>query len=152
MRLVFDVHRSAEHDQPAIAVDVGLRVRLAVEIDEADAMATPADQRIKRAERFGGDVLEDENAGHAGKGDAGRVRWLGLRTDSSLSCCHVRGGHAVMKKGQMIVPLFHQLSDRSARTRLEVHAASAVRRAAGRAAGANRHHGDAAGHRLRPGG
>jgi len=28
-------------------------------------MATPADQRVKRAQRFGGDMLENEDAGHA---------------------------------------------------------------------------------------
>ena len=62
---VLDVHRSAEHDQPAIAVDVGLRFGIALEVGEADAVAATADQRIERAERLGGDVLEDEQARHA---------------------------------------------------------------------------------------
>ncbi len=63
--LVLDVHRPAQHDQAAIAVHAGLRLGLALEVDEADAVAALADQRIERAERFGGDMLEDEKAGHA---------------------------------------------------------------------------------------
>ena len=30
----------------------------------SDAMPAPADQRVERAQRFGGDVLEDEEARH----------------------------------------------------------------------------------------
>jgi hypothetical protein len=60
--LILDVHRPAEHDEPAIAVDVGLRVGIALEIVEAHAVAASANQRIERAERLDGDVLEDQEA------------------------------------------------------------------------------------------
>ena len=36
-----------------------------LEVLEADPVATPTDQRVERAKRFGGDVLEDEDARHA---------------------------------------------------------------------------------------
>ena len=62
--LILDVHRSAEHDEPAIAVDVRLRVRVALEIVEANPVAARADQRVERAERLDGDVLENQDAGH----------------------------------------------------------------------------------------
>jgi hypothetical protein len=65
-----DVHRTAEHDEAAIAIELRSRVGLALEVDELDAMATPPDQAIERAERFGGDVLEDEDAGHARESDS----------------------------------------------------------------------------------
>src|SRR5687768_16454947 len=64
LRVVADVHRPAEHDESAVAVDRRPGVRVALEIHEADAMAAAPDQRIERSERFGGDVLEDEQAGH----------------------------------------------------------------------------------------
>ena len=63
--LVFHVHRSAEHDQPAIAVDIRLRIRVALEIVEADAVPARADPRIERAQRLGGNVLENHQSGHA---------------------------------------------------------------------------------------
>jgi hypothetical protein len=62
--VVFDVHRTTEDDQSAVTVDVGLCVRVAVEVDEADTMSAPTDQAVEGAERLGGDVLEDEQAGH----------------------------------------------------------------------------------------
>jgi len=65
VRLVFHVHRSAQHDQAAVAVDVGFRFGLPFEIGETDAVAASADQGIQRAQGLGRDVLEDEDAGHA---------------------------------------------------------------------------------------
>lgn len=59
-RLILDIHRAAQHDQAAVAVDVGLCVRVAFEVDETDAVAAPPDQGIQRAQRLGGNVLEDE--------------------------------------------------------------------------------------------
>ena len=43
------------------------RVRMALEVLEADAVPAPADQRVERAQRFGGDVLEDEEARHGAR-------------------------------------------------------------------------------------
>ena len=60
LRMVLHVHRSTQHHQPAVAVDVELGVRVALEVLEADAVTAPPDQRVERAQRFGGDVLEDE--------------------------------------------------------------------------------------------
>ncbi len=62
--LVIDVHRSTQHDQSAIAVDVGLRIRMALEIMEPDAVAPCADARVQRAQGLGGDMLEDHQSGH----------------------------------------------------------------------------------------
>jgi hypothetical protein len=64
-RVVFDVHRATEDDQPAIAVHVELGVRMPLEVLEADPVATPTDQRVERTQRFGGDMLKDEEARHA---------------------------------------------------------------------------------------
>ena len=47
-----------------VAVEVRLRIGMALEIVEADAVAARADARMQRAERLGGDVLEDHQAGH----------------------------------------------------------------------------------------
>ena len=58
--LILDVHRSAEHDQPAIAIDVGLSVRVSFEVVKANPMAARANQRVERAERLDGDVLKDQ--------------------------------------------------------------------------------------------
>src|SRR5690606_30583377 len=62
--LVLHVHRSAQDHQAAVAVHVRLRVGLALEVDEAYAVAPSPDQRIERAQRLGGYVLEDEEARH----------------------------------------------------------------------------------------
>jgi len=62
---VLDVHRTAEHDQPAIAIELGARIGLALEVDELHAMSALADQLVQCAERLGGDMLEDEDARHA---------------------------------------------------------------------------------------
>ena len=67
--LVFDIHRTAQNDQPAITIHLRLRVRLPLEIDEADPVATPPDQRIQRAQWLGSNVLEDQYAGHGGVRD-----------------------------------------------------------------------------------
>jgi hypothetical protein len=66
---VLHIHRAAQHHQPAVALHLGLRLRIALEIDEADPMPARPDQRIQRAERLGGDVLEDQQAGHAEGGE-----------------------------------------------------------------------------------
>ena len=44
--------------EAAVAVDVGFRIRRALEIAEADTVATPTDQRIERAQGFHGDHKE----------------------------------------------------------------------------------------------
>jgi len=62
--VVFDIHRPAQHDQPAIAVDVELGIGMAFEILEPDAMTASPDQWIQRAEWLGGNVLEDKKTGH----------------------------------------------------------------------------------------
>src|SRR5438445_3927442 len=61
---ILDVHRSTEHDQPAITIEFRLGIGLAFEVDELDAMPALTNQLVERAERFGGDVLEDEYARH----------------------------------------------------------------------------------------
>ncbi len=62
-RLV-DIHWSAEHDEAVIPANVRLRVGLAAEIHVADAESGRTQQRIEVTERFGGDVLEDEQFRH----------------------------------------------------------------------------------------
>ena len=64
--LVLDVHGPAQHDEPAIAVEVRLRIGMAMKIVEADAMAARADARIQRAQGLGRNVLENHQSGHAG--------------------------------------------------------------------------------------
>src|SRR5690606_1256700 len=55
--LLIHIHRATQHDQPAIAIDAGLRIRIALEIVEADAVSARADARIERAQRFSGHML-----------------------------------------------------------------------------------------------
>jgi hypothetical protein len=64
--LVLDVHRPAKHHQATIAIDHRLCVRRALKVDEANAMPASADQGVERAERLGGNVLEDQQARHGG--------------------------------------------------------------------------------------
>src|SRR5690606_17907074 len=64
--LLIHIHRSAKHDQPAITIDAGLRIRIALEIVEADAVPARADARIERTQRFGGHMLEHQQTGHEG--------------------------------------------------------------------------------------
>lgn len=63
--LVLHIHRPTQHDEALVFLHVGLRVRCALEVVEADAMATRADARIQRAERLGSNVLKDHQARHA---------------------------------------------------------------------------------------
>ena len=58
------VHRPAQHDQAAVALHARQCLRLTLEVDEANAVAAAADQRVERAQRLGGDMLKDEDAGH----------------------------------------------------------------------------------------
>jgi hypothetical protein len=74
---IFDIHRAAEYDQAAITIDVRFRIRLPVEVDETNAVPASTDQRIERAQRLGGDMLEDKDAGHAG-GSGDRRDWPSL--------------------------------------------------------------------------
>ena len=59
-----DVHRTAEHDEAVVPANVRLGLRFAAEIHVADAESRRTQQRIEVAERFGGDVLEDEQFRH----------------------------------------------------------------------------------------
>lgn len=59
-----DIHRSTEHDEAVIPPNVRLGLRFAAEIHVADADSRRTQQRIEVAERFGGDVLEDEQFRH----------------------------------------------------------------------------------------
>ena len=63
IRLVH-VHRAAEHDEAVVAADVRLLLRLAREIDVADAEAVPAQHGVEQSEGFAGGVLEDEELAH----------------------------------------------------------------------------------------
>ena len=94
LRMVFHVHRPTQHDQAAVAVDVELGVRMALEILEADPVPALADQRIERAQRFGGDVLEDEEARHAV--DDGKGRCLIANRDGACAyrACFRNAGRA----------------------------------------------------------
>ena len=62
--MVLDVHRAAQYHQPAVTVHVELRIRVPLEVLEADPVPAPPDQRIQRAQGLGGDMLEDEEARH----------------------------------------------------------------------------------------
>src|SRR6185503_10653701 len=62
--LIFDVHGTAEDDEAAIAVDLGLRVRVSLEVVEANSMPARANQCVQRSERLDGDVLENQKARH----------------------------------------------------------------------------------------
>jgi len=63
--------QATEHDQPAVAIQARPRVRIALEVHELDPMPAAPDQWIERAERLGGDVLEDEDSRHGVEGCAG---------------------------------------------------------------------------------
>jgi len=60
--LILDVHWAAEHDQAVVAIHVWQGVGLALEIVETYAMTATADSRMQRAQRLGGNVLEDHEA------------------------------------------------------------------------------------------
>ena len=62
--LILHVHGPAQHDQPVVAIHAGRGIRVALEIHIADAMPACADQWIERAEWLGGNVLQNQNAGH----------------------------------------------------------------------------------------
>src|SRR5690606_32032947 len=62
--LVLDVHRSAEHDQAAIAFEARVRFRLTMEVVEAHAVTAGADQPVEHAERLGRDMLKHQNPWH----------------------------------------------------------------------------------------
>ncbi len=86
--LVFDIHWATQHDQPAIAIHLRLRVRLTFEIDEADPVATPPDQRIQRAQWLGSDVLEYKDAGHGRVRDAATFDYAKARQTPPITLGH----------------------------------------------------------------
>ena len=59
-----DVHRTTEHDQAVVARYVRPRMRVAAEVDVADADARPAQQGIEVAQGLGSHVLQDEDLAH----------------------------------------------------------------------------------------
>jgi hypothetical protein len=62
--LIFHIHRPAQHHESLIPVHIRLRIGIALEIVEADAVAARADARVQGAERLGGNMLEDHQARH----------------------------------------------------------------------------------------
>jgi hypothetical protein len=60
--LVHHVHRTTQHDEPVVALDVRLRIGMPLEIMEANAMAAGTDARIQRAQGLGGHMLEDHQS------------------------------------------------------------------------------------------
>jgi hypothetical protein len=64
--LILHIHWSAKNDQPVITIYIGLGVRVALEVVEADAVAALADTGMQGAERFRRNVLEDHQTGHVG--------------------------------------------------------------------------------------
>ena len=86
--LVRHIHRAAEHHQALVAIDIGLGVWFAFEIDEANTMAARSDQRVQRSQRFGSDMLKHQNARHR-------------RSDAALARQSVVGGQG---PGYVAVP------------------------------------------------
>ena len=56
--LVLHVHRPAQYDQPVVAGEIRLGVRVTFEIVETDTVAPCTDASMERAEWLGGHVLE----------------------------------------------------------------------------------------------
>ena len=62
--LILDVHRSAENDEPAKAIDLRSSVRISFEVVKTNPMAARPNERVERSERLDGDVLKDQEARH----------------------------------------------------------------------------------------
>ncbi len=88
--LVHHVHRPAEYDEPMVSIGVRLRVGMALEIVEANAVTAGADASMQRTERFGGHVLEDHQSGHV----LAILRWRARRCNwdsaSDYNACSFR--------------------------------------------------------------
>jgi hypothetical protein len=69
--LILYVHRSAEHDEASIAIDVGSGVGVALEIVEANPVPARANQRIECSERLDGDVLKNQQPRHEANSGVG---------------------------------------------------------------------------------
>ena len=64
IRHVVDAHRPPEDDEPVVAIEAGLRIRMAAEVDVTDADAGSFQQRVQGAQDLERNVLANKDLGH----------------------------------------------------------------------------------------
>ena len=67
LRVLIDVHRTAQHDQTVVLFNLGSCLRVTGKIDVANTKATVFQHRMEDPEDFEGNVLKNQQATHRTK-------------------------------------------------------------------------------------